>query len=81
MQHHWIDKLINLLSSQSIIHVLTTGSPIDIGIGSMLLFTSAMWCLSYQIGLFLNLQYSKIGWPKGSFSFRNPCLMPCSRIS
>jgi len=63
----WIDKLINLLSSQSIIHVLTTGSPIDIGIGSMLLFTSAMWLLSYQIGLFLNLQYSKIGWIKRIF--------------
>jgi beta-1,4-mannosyltransferase len=60
----WFDKLMNIFSSQSIVHTLVNGSPIEVAVGSMLLFTSVMWLLSYQIGLFLNLQYSKIGWPK-----------------
>ena len=60
----WFDKLMNIFSSQSIVHTLVNGSPVEIAVGSMLLFTSIMWLLSYQIGLFLNLQYSKIGWPK-----------------
>jgi hypothetical protein len=60
----WFDKLINIFSSQSIVHTLVNGSPVEVAVGSMLLFTSVMWLLSYQIGLFLNLQYSKIGWPK-----------------
>ena len=60
----WFDKLMNIFSSQTIVHTLVNGSPIEVAVGSMLLFTSLMWLLSYQIGLFLNLQYSKIGWPK-----------------
>jgi beta-1,4-mannosyltransferase len=60
----WFDKLFNILSSQSIVHTLTNGSPIEVGVGTMLLFTSVMWMLSYQVGLFLNLRYSKVGWPK-----------------
>jgi beta-1,4-mannosyltransferase len=60
----WFDKLFNILSSQSIVHSLTNGSPIEVGVGTMLLFTSVMWMLSYQVGLFLNLRYSKVGWPK-----------------
>jgi beta-1,4-mannosyltransferase len=63
----WFDKLFNILSSQSIVHTLTNGSPIEVGVGTMLLFTSIMWLLSYQVGLFLNLRYSKIGWPKRIF--------------
>jgi hypothetical protein len=60
----WFGKLFNILSSQSILNTLTNGSPIEVGVGLMLLFTSVMWLLSYQVGLFLNLRYSKIGWPK-----------------
>lgn len=60
----WFNKLFDTLSSQSIVHTLTNGSPVEVGIGLMLLFTSVMWLLSYQVGLFLNLRYSKIGWPK-----------------
>jgi hypothetical protein len=60
----WFNKLFDILSSQSVVHTLTNGSPIEVGIGLMLLFTSVMWLLSYQVGLFLNLRYSKIGWPK-----------------
>jgi beta-1,4-mannosyltransferase len=72
----WIDKLMNIFSSQSIVHTFANGSPIEVGIGAMLLFTSIMWLLSYQIGLFLNLQYSKIGWPKKIF-FHLQALVLC----
>src|SRR5215212_36560 len=60
----WFNKLFDILSSQSVVHTLTNGSPMEVGVGLMLLFTSVMWLLSYQVGLFLNLRYSKIGWPK-----------------
>jgi hypothetical protein len=58
------------------IYTLTNGSPVDIGVGLMLLFTSIMWLLSYQIGLFLNLQYSMINWPK-RILFHLQTLMLC----
>jgi hypothetical protein len=58
------------------VHTLANGSPIEVGIGAMLLFTSIMWLLSYQVGLFLNLQYSKIGWPKKIF-FHLQALVLC----
>src|ERR671919_2593507 len=60
----WLNKLFDILSSQSVVHTLTNGSPMEVGVGLMLLFTSVMWLLSYQVGLFLNLRYSKISWPK-----------------
>ena len=72
----WFDKFLNLFSSESMIYTLTNGSPVDIGIGLMLLFTSIMWLLSYQIGLFLNLQYSMINWPK-RILFHLQTLMLC----
>jgi hypothetical protein len=37
---------------------------VEIGIGTLLLFTSLVWLASYQLGLFLNLRYSKMGWAK-----------------
>ncbi len=37
---------------------------IEIGTASILLFTSIVWIMSYQVGLFLNLKYSKIGLAK-----------------
>lgn len=33
---------------------------LELGIGTILLFTSLVWIGSYQIGLFLNLKYSKV---------------------
>jgi hypothetical protein len=38
--------------------------PVEIGIGAVLLFTSLVWLSSYQLGLYLNLRYSDIGWKK-----------------
>ncbi len=37
---------------------------IEIGTATVLLFTSIVWIMSYQVGLFLNLKYSKIGLAK-----------------
>jgi hypothetical protein len=56
------DKLINTFSSESIIHTLANGSTIDVIVGLMLLFSYIMWLFSYQMGLSLNLRYSRIGW-------------------
>lgn len=39
-------------------------NPIEFGTAAILLFTSIVWLASYQLGLLLNLRYSKIGWAK-----------------
>ena len=52
------------LSLDSMLHYLVITNPANIGISTILLFTSLIWLGSYQLGLFLNLQYSKIGWAK-----------------
>jgi hypothetical protein len=60
-----LDKIVNTVYAQSIMHTLTSSvNPLEVGIGSLLLFSSIVWLFSYQFGLFLNLRYSKVGWPK-----------------
>jgi cellulose synthase/poly-beta-1,6-N-acetylglucosamine synthase-like glycosyltransferase len=39
-------------------------NPVEFGTAAILLFTSIVWLASYQLGLLLNLRYSKIGWAK-----------------
>jgi cellulose synthase/poly-beta-1,6-N-acetylglucosamine synthase-like glycosyltransferase len=51
-------------SLESIVQSIVAVGPVEIGVGALLLFTSLVWLSSYQLGLFLNLRYSKIGWPK-----------------
>ena len=41
-----------------------TSTPIELGTTAFLLFTSLVWLGSYQLGLFLNLRYSKMKWAK-----------------
>ena len=41
-----------------------TTTPIEFGTTAILLFASLVWLGSYQLGLFLNLRYSKIKWAK-----------------
>ena len=43
---------------------LTTATPIEIGTTAILLFASLVWLGSYQLGLYLNLRYSKMKWTK-----------------
>ncbi|HZT35168.1 MAG TPA: glycosyltransferase family 2 protein, partial [Nitrososphaera sp.] len=57
------EKLPNILFA-SLTEALTKGSMVELGASSVLLFTSLVWLGSYQLGLFLNLKYSKIGWKK-----------------
>jgi cellulose synthase/poly-beta-1,6-N-acetylglucosamine synthase-like glycosyltransferase len=59
----WQTKLSSL-SLDSITHSIANASPVELWIAPIMLFTSLVWLSSYQIGLFLNLRYSKIGWAK-----------------
>ncbi|MDP8888495.1 MAG: glycosyltransferase family 2 protein [Thermoproteota archaeon] len=43
---------------------LTIAAPIELGTTAILLFASLVWLGSYQLGLFLNLRYSKMKWAK-----------------
>jgi egghead protein (zeste-white 4 protein) len=49
-----LPALNSILSS-----ILTTG-PVEFATGAILLFASLVWLASYQLGLFLNLRYSRI---------------------
>jgi beta-1,4-mannosyltransferase len=42
----------------------SASAPIEFGTTAILLFTSMVWLGSYQLGLFLNLRYSKMKWAK-----------------
>jgi beta-1,4-mannosyltransferase len=53
-------KLLNNFSTEALVYSLTHINPLNVGISSLLLFTSIVWLSSYQIGLFLNLRYTKI---------------------
>ncbi len=57
-------NLMNTLYSEMTAHFFGNMNAFQFGIGSILLFSSIIWLLSYQIGLFLNLRYSTITWSK-----------------
>jgi egghead protein (zeste-white 4 protein) len=48
----------------SIANSSSTTTPTELGISAILLFASLVWLGSYQLGLFLNLRYSKMKWAK-----------------
>jgi cellulose synthase/poly-beta-1,6-N-acetylglucosamine synthase-like glycosyltransferase len=48
----------------SIANSSSTTAPIELAISAILLFASLVWLGSYQLGLFLNLRYSKMKWAK-----------------
>jgi beta-1,4-mannosyltransferase len=60
-------EVINTLSSESIFNTLSNGTATEITIGLMLIFPYILWLFSYQMGLFLNLQYSEIASKKRVF--------------
>lgn len=47
------------ISFDSLAITFANTSPVELGIGALMLFTSLVWLSSYQLGLFLNLRYSK----------------------
>jgi egghead protein (zeste-white 4 protein) len=57
-------NLLRTLYSELTVHFFGNMGAFQFGIGAILLFSSMIWLLSYQIGLFLNLRYSKIAWSK-----------------
>jgi beta-1,4-mannosyltransferase len=59
-----VGNLVRTLYSELTAHFFGNMGPFQFGIGSILLFSSLVWLLSYQVGLFLNLKYSKIAWSK-----------------
>ena len=61
----WIDRLNHLANSPNdVVKPLTDIQIFDSSLGLILLFTSIIWLLSYQIGLFLNLRYTKMSFYK-----------------
>jgi hypothetical protein len=61
------ENLLRTFYSELTVHFFGNMGPFQFGIGAILLFSSTIWLLSYQIGLFLNLRYSKIAWSKRLF--------------
>jgi egghead protein (zeste-white 4 protein) len=55
-------RVSEVFSYESIMQSLASFNPIEVTIGGVLLFTWIVWMMSYQLGLFLNLRYSKIRW-------------------
>lgn len=62
-----LNEVISTLSSESIFNTLSNGTATEITIGLMLIFPYILWLFSYQMGLFLNLQYSEIASKKRVF--------------
>src|SRR5919205_505308 len=56
----WFDILMKTFFSESTLNASINGSPLDPIVGLILLFPYIMWLFSYQLGLFLNLRYSRI---------------------
>jgi beta-1,4-mannosyltransferase len=56
----WLDTLMKIFSSEATMNASVNASPLDPMIGLILLFPYTVWLFSYQLGLFLNLRYSKI---------------------
>jgi cellulose synthase/poly-beta-1,6-N-acetylglucosamine synthase-like glycosyltransferase len=63
ISEHLFKQLYSELSS----HLFGNMGPFQFSIGAILLFSSIVWLFSYQIGLFLNLRYSKVAWSKRFF--------------
>jgi egghead protein (zeste-white 4 protein) len=58
------DNLLIGSAFSSIANSPLTSAPIELGTTAILLFASWVWLGSYQLGLFLNLRYSKMKWAK-----------------
>ncbi|MDQ6723301.1 MAG: glycosyltransferase family 2 protein, partial [Thermoproteota archaeon] len=64
----WMDRLNHISnSSGDVFKPLTDIQIFDSSLGLILLFSSLIWIMSYQIGLFLNLRYTKMSFYKRIF--------------
>jgi egghead protein (zeste-white 4 protein) len=64
---------------QSLFDAIAESAFLEIGLGTILLFTSIVWISSYQLGLFLNLKYSKVD-SKKRLKFHLQTLVLCPVI-
>jgi beta-1,4-mannosyltransferase len=62
----WFDILMKTFFSESTLNTSINGNTLDPIVGLVLIFPYTMWLFSYQLGLFLNLRYSKINVIKRS---------------
>jgi egghead protein (zeste-white 4 protein) len=58
------ENLLITSAFSSIANSQLTTAPIELSTTAILLFASLVWLGSYQLGLFLNLRYSKMKWAK-----------------
>jgi hypothetical protein len=64
----WFDRINTILNSSSdIFKPVTDIQVFDNSLSLILIITSVIWLMSYQIGLFLNLRYAKMGFFKRIF--------------
>ncbi|MEM2140530.1 glycosyltransferase family 2 protein [Nitrososphaera sp.] len=72
-----IPDRLPFLFFETLFEAVADSAYLEIGVGSILLFTSIVWISSYQLGLFLNLRYSKVGTLKRlKFHFQTLFLCP-----
>ena len=67
MMNGTFSKTVDVLYSESIFHLWSGGSYYEIAIASLIFVSSLVWLFSYQLGLFLNLRYSKVKLSKKFF--------------
>src|ERR1051325_3393889 len=67
MMNGAFSRTIDVLYSESILHLWSVGSYYDIAIASLIFISSLVWLFSYQLGLFLNLRYSNVKLSKKFF--------------
>ena len=61
----WFDRIVHINSSYNeIFRPLFDIQVFDSTLALILLFSSTVWLLGYQVGLFLNLKYTRIGRSK-----------------
>jgi beta-1,4-mannosyltransferase len=67
MMNGAFSRTIDVLYSESILHLWSVGSYYDIATASLIFISSLVWLFSYQLGLFLNLRYSNVKLSKKFF--------------
>jgi cellulose synthase/poly-beta-1,6-N-acetylglucosamine synthase-like glycosyltransferase len=54
-----LPERLTTFSWDALVQSINNINPVELGVASLLLFTSIVWIASYQVGLFLNLRYSR----------------------
>jgi egghead protein (zeste-white 4 protein) len=60
MMSSTFNKTVDVFYSESILHLWSGGPSYEVATASLIFISSLVWLFSYQLGLFLNLRYSKV---------------------